>query len=303
MSPPTEDRLLLLEAKPPRVLSVSLDGDDVSELIADCGGTPDGLAIDYLNHHIYWTNMGEDWSADDGFIERVDFDGGDRQMIVPPGATYTPKQMQIDPEAGLIYWCDREGMRVMRARTDGSEITVLVQTGATDEDRRDERLHCVGIALDKDRGRLYWTQKGPPNGGQGRIFSAPLELAAGMSPAARSDVDLVFDNLPEPIDLEWDAANDLLYWTDRGDPPKGNTLNRCRIVDGRSEAPEILLSDLSEGIGLALDEARGQAFVSDLGGFVHVAPLEGGQPRLVLAGRGYLTGIALWRSAGRALTS
>lgn len=286
-------QLLLLEATPPRLLALSLDGKEAVELVSDCGGTPDGIAIDYVNRHIYWTNMGADWAANDGFIERIDFDGGNRTTIIPEGATYTPKQMQIDTARGLIYWCDREGMRVMRAKTDGSHITVLVQTGSSDEDRLDERLHCVGIALDLEEGRLFWTQKGPPNGGEGRIFSAPLDLPPGMSPSERDDITLVFDKLPEPIDLEWDEANALLYWTDRGDPPRGNTLNRARL----GHEPEILLSGLEEGIGLALDLDARLAYVSDLGGRVHLTSLDHvGEPTVILSGRGYLTGIAMWHN-------
>ena len=293
-----DKKLLLLEATPPRLLAVALDGHEVVELVSDCGGTPDGIAIDYANRHIYWTNMGADWAANDGFIERIDFDGGNRATIIPVGATHTPKQMQIDTVNGLIYWCDREGLRVMRARTDGSDITVLVQTGSTEEDRRDERLHCVGIALDRTAGRLFWTQKGAPNAGEGRIFSAPLELPEGVSASDRTDITLLFDDLPEPIDLEWDEANGLLYWTDRGDPPRGNTLNRCALTNTGGEEPEILLSDLAEGIGLALDFDTRLAYVSDLGGKVHVASLDHiGEPSVILADRGYLTGIAVWRSS------
>ncbi len=293
----TEDRLLLLETKPPRILSLSLEGQDVVEFVANCGGTPDGIAIDYLNRHVYWTNMGDDWSANDGFIERIDFDGENRVIVIPKGATYTPKQIQIHTDSQLLYWCDREGMRVMRSRTDGSDITVLVETGSTAEDRRDERLHCVGIAIDRSAQRLFWTQKGPPNAGLGRIFSAPLEIASGESPANRTDVRLEFDALPEPIDLEWDSENCTLYWTDRGDPPRANTLNRCKFVNGRPQPPEILSSNLQEGIGLALDEKRGLAYVSDLGGLVHAVALRPNTtPRLLISGRGSLTGIALWRS-------
>jgi len=123
-------------------------------------------------------------------------------------------------------------------------------------------------------------------------------MPAGMSPRHRSDITLLFDALPEPIDLEWDAKNSLLYWTDRGDPPRGNTLNRCRIVNGVAQTPEILLSGLDEGIGLALDEASGEVYVSDLGGFVRVASVDRPvEPRLLLSGRGALTGIAFWRAS------
>jgi len=295
MSDATSDRLLVLEAIPPRLLSLSLDGKSLDVLVDKLNGTPDGIAIDYVGRHIYWTNMGKDWSENDGFIERVDFNGSNRTVVVPKGATFTPKQMQVDAEAGLLYWCDREGMRVMRSRTDGSDITVLVQTGSSEAERADERRHCVGIAIDRAGGRIFWTQKGPPKGGQGRILSAPLALPEGMSPSHRTDISVVFDGLPEPIDLEWETGSSTLYWTDRGAPPQGNTLNRCRFAGGAPGTPEILLSDLQEGIGLALDNANDQAFVTDLGGNLRIASLNRvSSPRLIRSGLGPLTGIVLW---------
>jgi hypothetical protein len=110
------DHLLLLEVKPQRMLSVSLSGDGADVLIDNLGGTPDGIAIDYVNRHICWTNMGADWSKNDGLIERTDFDGSNWRTVIPEGATFTPKRIQIDAEAGLMYWCNREGMRIIRAR-------------------------------------------------------------------------------------------------------------------------------------------------------------------------------------------
>jgi sugar lactone lactonase YvrE len=133
MSTATSDRLLVLEAIPPRLLSISLDGHSLDVLVDNLGGTPDGIAIDNVHRHVYWTNMGEDWSANDGFIERVDFDGTNRTVVVPKGATFTPKQMQVDAEAGFLYWCDREGMRVMRSRLDGGDT------------RRWRRGRCIPI--------------------------------------------------------------------------------------------------------------------------------------------------------------
>ena len=43
--------------------------------------------------------------ANDGSIERVDLDGGNRTTIVPSGGTYTPKQLHFDavePQAVLV---------------------------------------------------------------------------------------------------------------------------------------------------------------------------------------------------------
>ncbi|MHA6203552.1 hypothetical protein ACXU4B_03900 [Dyella soli] len=277
--------LLVLHAVSAHMLSAPVRGRLLDALFDKQGGTPEGIAIDYVNSHVYWTNTGADWSKNDGFIERADFDGANRKVIVPKGATYTPKQMQLDVDAGLIYWCDREGMRVMRSRLDGSDVTVLVQTGVTQSDRADERNHCAGIALDRHGGQIFWTQMGPAKGGRGRIFSAPMDLPKGMNPARRTDLRVLLDNLPEPIDLEWDVASNALYWTDRGSMSQGSTLNRCRFTNGIPGKIETLLSDLQEGIDLALDTAHDEVILSDLGGILRTAVLSGtSQPRIIRPG-------------------
>lgn len=293
------DRLLILNlGKPSRLLSVDADGGSLTMVDSDLGVAPDGIAIDHVHRTIFWTYMGsshdgEDFLAADGSLHRMDFDGGNRRMVVPTGATTTPKQMQCDAEHGFLYWCDREGMRVMRSRLDGSQITTLVQTGATDADRADRRRHCVGIAVDRAGGHLYWTQKGPPNGGAGRILRAPLDLPPGADPARRNDIETLFDQLPEPIDLEWDGAASELYWTDRGDPPAGNTLNRVRVAPGEPLVPEVVLAGLKEAIGLALDRRHRRAYVGDLSGTIHRVSLD--RPHsaeVVFSGQGAITGIA-----------
>src|SRR4029077_5856354 len=85
---------------------------------------------------------------------------------------------------------------------------------------------CVGVAIDVDRGKFYWTQKGGDNAGEGRIFRANIELPPGQTTANRQDIELLYDKLPEPIDLEIDPTTRSLYWTDRGDPPRGNPVSR-----------------------------------------------------------------------------
>jgi len=55
-------------------------------------------------------------------------------------------------------------------------------------------------------------------------FAPASKSPRGRTAANRTDVKVIFDCLPEPIDLELDLENRMLYWTDRGDPPRGNTV-------------------------------------------------------------------------------
>ena len=86
----------------------------------------------------------------------------------------------------------------------------------------------------------------------------------------------------------------MIYWTDRGDPPRGNTVSRAPL-DGNGKdggGQEILVNDLMEGIGLSLDLKHGRMFFSDLAGSVYSARLDGSEKRALLVAQGNLTGVA-----------
>jgi len=142
------DRLFLLELSGNRIHSMNSDGSDRKTIVTNCN-LPDGIVVDAEAGNIYWTNMGIP-NLDDGTIERADLDGGNRRIIVPQGVTHTPKQIHLDKDGGKLYWSDREGMRVMRANLNGSQVEALVETGRGDEDRRDETRWCVGITFDQE---------------------------------------------------------------------------------------------------------------------------------------------------------
>jgi DNA-binding beta-propeller fold protein YncE len=270
-----------------RVLSVNDDGSDLKVVLNDRTAGPDGVVVDAASKKIYWTNMGRP-SANDGTIESSDFDGGNLTTIVPAAGAWTPKHMKLDAKHGKLYWSDREGMRIMRANLDGSNIETLVETAQGDAARKDATNWCVGIALDVDGGKVYWTQKG--SGGNGRIFRANLEIPKGEDAQHRTDVETLFDALPEPIDMDLDLAHRTMYWTDRGDPPRGNNVSRAPM-DPHKGPQEILVGGLKEGIGIALDLKDGRMFYTDLGGNVYSAKLDGSDSKVLLTGQGALTGI------------
>jgi hypothetical protein len=289
----TVARLFFLDLNGNRIESLNPDGSDKKVLVTDCR-LPDGIVVDTAAGHIYWTNMGVP-SQNDGSIERADIDGNNRMTIVPPGGTFTPKQLHLEKESGKLYWSDREGMRVMRCNLDGSQIETLVQTdGGDPRPGRDQTKWPVGITVDHKRGHFYWTQKGGDNAGVGRILRANLEMPKGQTATNRTDIEVLFENLPEPIDLELDLENRVLYWTDRGDPPRGNTVNRASI-DGKAShdrVPEILVTHLMEGIGIALDLRGDRMFLTDLAGTLYTAKLDGSEKRALLFAQGNLTGVA-----------
>jgi sugar lactone lactonase YvrE len=278
------------------VVRTSLHGKQPTILVASeaAGVGPDGVAIDAAAGHVYWTTMGK-VAADDGSIMRSDLDGKNVKTIVPVGGTFTPKQLKLDTRNRKLYWSDREGMRVMRANYDGSNIETLVQTGTSEADRKDKGRWCVGIAIDAQGGKLYWTQKGGDNAGEGTIKRANLDMPAGATAATRKDIEVLFTKLPEPIDLDIDFDTRLLYWTDRGD----NTISRAPLDPPSKYDPaartdrEIVLRNVGEAIGIALDTRRDRLYYTSLGGVVGASTLNGRHARLLLTNQGALTGIAL----------
>src|SRR6476620_1936596 len=116
-------RLFVLELSGDRIHSMNVDGSDRKTIVTGCH-LPDGIVVDVEASHIYWTNMGVP-NLNDGSIERADLDGKNRKVIVPQGITHTPKQIHLETAGGKLYWCDREGMRVMRASLDGTQVETL----------------------------------------------------------------------------------------------------------------------------------------------------------------------------------
>src|SRR6476646_10590919 len=156
----TGARLFVLDLSEGRIFSVNPDGSDKKIIVTGCR-LPDGIGVDAEAGHIYWTNMGSP-PVNDGSVERADLDGRNRKTIVPEGGTFTPKQLHLDKASGKLYWCDREGMRVMRSNLDGSKVETLVDSSGGDpRPGPDATKWCVGITVDPERGKVYWTQKGP----------------------------------------------------------------------------------------------------------------------------------------------
>lgn len=272
-------------------MSVDAESGPPRLVVEGAGEGPDGIAVDAEAEQLYWTNMGVP-ADDDGFILRSELDGSGVTTIVEPGDTFTPKQLKLEAQTRKLYWGDREGMRVMRCNLDGSEIEVLVTIAEGEAARADRANHAVGVAVDPSAGFFYWIQKGPPNGGEGSIRRARLVMPSGENDRTRTDIEILYAGLPEPIDLDVDGEAGMLYWTDRGDA----TINRATIeIPGGANANtredrEILVDGVDVAIGIWLDLLAGHVYYTgtDVVGRVD---LDGDNNTVLVRNAGVLTGI------------
>ncbi|CEJ93478.1 hypothetical protein VHEMI09062 [[Torrubiella] hemipterigena] len=286
-----------------RILTGASDGRAMRVLV-DHQRTPDGLAVSLAVGKLFWTSMGVP-AENDGAVLSANLDGSDVQEIVPRGHVHTPKQICIDHESKTLYFCDREGLRVMRCGFDGSGLETIIRTGRWKEDVdavEDQTNWCVGIAVDLAQRNFYWTQKGPSKGNMGRILRASLDMPAGQTCDSRSDIEVLFRGLPEPVDLELDPAERVLYWTDRGEHPVGNSINSASLsgiqpVRAENSVPgvhyKILARNFHEAIGIKLDTRNRHIYATDLGGSVYRFDLNGGDRQRFYEEQGAFTGLTL----------
>jgi hypothetical protein len=78
---------------------------------------------------------------------------------------------------------------VMSANLDGSDVGVIILEGKVHTPKQ--------LIVDHDNETLYFCDK------------------EGQDAKTRSDIELLFDGLPEPIDLEIVSDSQVVYWTDR----------------------------------------------------------------------------------------
>ncbi|GKZ27245.1 hypothetical protein AbraIFM66951_002163 [Aspergillus brasiliensis] len=289
-----ENNALCDAATSGRVLQVSPSGKRTT-LVSGLS-FPDGIDISPSCGRMFWTSMGHGLSTCDGSVQSANLDGSDVRSLLKPGTVYTPKQLVVDDVDRKLYFCDREGMGVHRCNFDGSDHRVLVRTGSmtVPSERKDMMRFCVGVALDRENGHVYWTQKGPSKGGKGRIFRAGMDIPAGKTASSRADVECLLEGLPEPIDLEYDTQTQMLYWTDRGEHPMGCSLNRVNLrgdsdKDTLGGRVEILARQFHEPIGLKVT-TKG-VYVTDLGGCLYL--VSDGKKTVVTQGEGCFSGLAI----------
>jgi murein tripeptide amidase MpaA len=111
--------------------------------------------------------------------------------------------------------------------------------------------------------------------------------------------EIAFDGSSIPLGVDtinWDKlAQRNLAWADVGSAVAVTPFEIRPTIDADGKpkgSPQILITHLMEGIGIALDVPGNRMFVTDFAGSVYSANLDGSQERNFLYAQGNLTGIA-----------
>lgn len=273
-------KLVALDAFTGRIFFIDPNDYSTEDFIARDEETPDGVVYDSASQRLYWTNMGRDYDVKDGNIRYGSLNGEESGYTVSVGNTHTPKQLAMDADSRYLYWCDREGMRIERCQIATGKVEVLLDCSKLFPSEVRESRYCIGIALDQKNNRIFWTMKGPSKGGQGRLLSAPFDYSAANAAINLEEINVVFDQLPEPIDLAIDYAGDFLYWSDRGAEPEGNSLNRVSLTALLNK--EVVITGFKEAIGFVIDAKNHSAFVADLTGHIYLVDLISRDKKVIL---------------------
>ena len=177
--------------------------------------------------------------ANDGSIDRADLDGRaiTNQLFLPAALSLPNNCNSIERTESFTGRIAKACGSCVRIWMAPKSKRLSTRARATHVPARTRRNGASVSLSTLNGGKVYWTQKGADNAGQGRIFRANLEIPKGQTPANRQDIEVLYDNLPEPIDLDLDLGNRMMYWTDRGDPPRGNTVNRAPMDAANGKRP------------------------------------------------------------------
>ncbi|XP_014344907.1 low-density lipoprotein receptor-related protein 2a [Latimeria chalumnae] len=165
--------------------------------------SPDGIAVDWVGRHIYWTDTGTNR------IEVAKLDGRYRRWLV-----YTqldqPAAIVVNPKQGYMYWTDwGRQPKIECAWMDGQQRQVLIS---------DNLGWPTGLTIDYVNGdRIYWSD-----------FKE--NIIESMKPDGTDRRTVIVGDLGNPYSL--DAFEGHLYWTtkEKGEVWKKNKFGKGEKV-------------------------------------------------------------------------
>ncbi|XP_067678701.1 low-density lipoprotein receptor-related protein 4-like [Haliotis asinina] len=169
------------------IFSVDLDNKSSVEGVASTDvRSPDGLAVDWINKHLYWTDTGLDR------IEISSLNGKMRKTLIDSGLD-EPRAIVLDPNHGLMFWTDwGKEPKIERCGMDGSDRKVIVNTSIAWPN---------GLTIDYIANRLYWVDS------KLRIIESSNMLGLERVSVLQSVL-----HLHSPFAIT--VFEDFLYWSD-----------------------------------------------------------------------------------------
>ncbi|XP_037314639.2 low-density lipoprotein receptor-related protein 8-like isoform X3 [Pungitius pungitius] len=149
--------------------------------------TPVGLALDWLQHNLYWADSG------DKSISVASVDATKRRVLINTDLS-EPRAIALDPHHGFMYWSDwGTRAKIEKAGMNGVDRQVLVA---------DNIEWPNGITLDVANRRLYWVDS-----------KLHLIASVDLNGAHRRTHVSSAERLGHPYALA--VFEDRIYWTDR----------------------------------------------------------------------------------------
>ncbi|XP_051876534.1 low-density lipoprotein receptor-related protein 1-like isoform X2 [Pristis pectinata] len=138
-----EERIFWADVGQQAIFSMSLNGRDRAagtSIINDLQ-IPEGIAVDWINKLVYWTDRGTKT------LSVANFDGTKRKILFDTDLR-EPASVVVDPLSGFIYWSDwGTPAKIEKAGMNGVDRQILLAAKVE---------WPKGIALDRMKGRLYW---------------------------------------------------------------------------------------------------------------------------------------------------
>uniref|UniRef100_A0A1A9WV83 EGF-like calcium-binding domain-containing protein n=1 Tax=Glossina brevipalpis TaxID=37001 RepID=A0A1A9WV83_9MUSC len=162
------------------------EGNEKTIVLKASGVTSDGLAIDWIYNHIYFTDTHK------STIELTDFNGNMEKILIEDELN-VPRSIALDPIEGWMYWSDwGASPRIERAGMDGTHRLTIVNYDVKWPN---------GITLDMVRKRLYWVD------GKLNIISS-----VNYDGSQRRQILYSTEYLRHPFSIT--TFEDYIYWTD-----------------------------------------------------------------------------------------
>lgn len=227
---------------------------------------PRSLALDLTGGKLYWNDLGQ------AAIRRVNLDGsGTVESVVSIGSSGSG--LALDVAHGKIYWSTgKPDHRIRRANLDGTGQEDLITSAKAP----------MAVAVDPQRGKLYWTDLEGNLDGTGSIHCANLD---------GSQSEVLLTGIDEANGLACDPAGGRILWTEASDGKiQSANLDGTNLRD--------LVTGLFNPTTLAIDVDIGKIYWSDSawGGQtnkVQRANLDGTMIETVISGVGFPWGIAV----------